>query len=130
MYCNLNSSPSLKPALRDSFFTTVAVMEDRASDMLGCHGQCKRGPESGWHTAATGKDDRLMIISAECEKYGHSQSTGAMISSLERGLQQLEDTKDTGKIVVKKYPSKDLDIHHGAMQRQRPENQWPEQHFE
>ncbi|KAJ7742511.1 hypothetical protein DFH07DRAFT_777742 [Mycena maculata] len=130
------SIPSPKPALRNSFFTTVAAMKDQASEMLGCHGQCERGPESGWHTAATGKDDRLMIISAECEKYGHSQSTGAMISSLpltERGLQQLEDTKDTGKIVVKEYPSKDLDIHHGAMQRRRPENQFtpgPEQHFE
>ncbi|KAJ7775953.1 hypothetical protein DFH07DRAFT_766892 [Mycena maculata] len=111
-------------------------MEDRTSDMLGCHRRCERGSESGWHTAATGKDDRLMIISAECEKYGHSRSTGAMISSLpltERVLQQLKDTKDTGKRVVKEYPSKDLDIHHEAMQRWRLKNQFtpgPEQHFE
>ncbi|KAJ7745204.1 hypothetical protein DFH07DRAFT_776816 [Mycena maculata] len=79
----LKLKPIAKPALRNSFFNTVAAvvaaaMEDQASDM---------GPENA---------------------------------------------KDTGKIVAKEYPSKDSDIHHGAMQRRRPENQFTpktEQHF-
>ncbi|KAJ7722229.1 hypothetical protein DFH07DRAFT_783908 [Mycena maculata] len=125
----------LKPVLRSSFVTTVAAVvaaavEDGASDLVvaGDVREDQKVDGTRGHAAATGKDDRLMIISVK--------STGVMFGSLplvERGLQQPKNTKDTGKIVAKEYPSNDLDIHHGAMHRWRPENQFtsePEQHFE
>ncbi|KAJ7743505.1 hypothetical protein DFH07DRAFT_777418 [Mycena maculata] len=104
--------PIAELALRTSFFTTVAAVvvaarEDQTPDM------------------------DVMGDVREGQKVDGTQQQARMTDRW--SLQRPKNTKDTGKIVAKEYPSKDSDIHYGVMQRQRPEKQFtpePEQHFE